>query len=70
MNNETSTGMLVEVFPIKEETIPKLSSYVLVTQSRGDISSIGGKLSYRLRKKYPGHWVWTGNRIVTDRPKT
>ncbi|MGQ9744349.1 MAG: Piwi domain-containing protein [Candidatus Bathycorpusculaceae bacterium] len=70
MNRSTNLEIFTEVFPVQIEDVPKLSSYILDIQSRRDAPIIGGKLSYRLRKKYAGHWVWTENRIITDKPKT
>lgn len=53
-----------EVFPVRITDVTKLYAYRL--NIKGDISTVGGKLSYRLRKTFPGHWVWTAGRILTD----
>ncbi len=60
--------LFTEVFPIQITALPKLSAYILDTGGR-ETSSIGGKLSYCLRRTFGGHWVWTSNRIVTDHPQ-
>jgi len=62
MNNTT---LLVDVFPIRVECVPRLVAYKLDI-SGGDLSTIGGKLSYRLRRKFGKHWVWTSAHILTD----
>ncbi len=59
----------VELFPVQTIALPKLFAYRLDVGGE-DVSTIGGKLSYRLRKTFKGHWVWTSNRIVTDTPQT
>ena len=60
--------IFTEVFPIQTTALPKLHAYRLDTGG-SDISTIVGKLSYRLRKAFKGHWVWTIYRIVTDTPQ-
>ena len=64
----TEPFIFTEVFPVQLDTLPQLFAYKLDVVG-GDISTIGGKLSYRLRQKFPGHWVWTSYRIVTDSPQ-
>ncbi len=56
--------IIAEVFPVRITEIPKLYAYRL--NVKGDISTVGGKLSYRLRKTFSGHWVWTAGRVLTD----
>ena len=60
--------LFTEVFPVQTSAIPKLFAYRL-DAGGGDLSIIGGKLSYRLRKTFQGHWVWTRNRVITDTPQ-
>lgn len=60
-----NTQLFVEVFPIQTSTLPRIFAYKIDTGG-GDASTIGGKLAYRLRRKFKGHWVWTSNRVVTD----
>ena len=58
--------LFTEVFPVQTSTIPRLFAYKLEVGT-GNISTIGGKLSYQLRKIFQGHWVWTrSNRIISD----
>ena len=64
--SESKMKLSTEIFQINTSNIPKLFSYELEI-SLGNISVIGGKLSYRLRKEFNGHWVWTtSNRLVSD----
>ncbi|MFQ5950864.1 MAG: Piwi domain-containing protein [Candidatus Geothermarchaeales archaeon] len=56
-----------EVFPIRTEALPELSAY-RVDVGDGEAYRVGGKLSYRLRKAFPGRWAWTSGRILTDTP--
>lgn len=60
----SNTELFVEVFPI-QCNIPPLVAYK-VEISGGDLSTVGGKLSYRLRRKFGKHWVWTSGHILTD----
>lgn len=57
--------LFTEVFPAAPGAIPKLHAWRIDVRG-GDFATIGGKLSYRLRKVLGGHWVWTSARIVTD----
>ncbi len=57
-----------EVFPVRTSLLPDLSAYRLDVKG-GDYSTIGGKLAYRLKKIFSGHWAWAGGLIVTDTPQ-
>lgn len=59
--------LITEIFPVKTEEIPQLYGYKLDVTG-GDLSTIGGKLSYRLKRNFPGHWAWADKRIITDTP--
>lgn len=67
MNAKHNLQIFAEVFPVQTTTLPQLLAYKLDVGG-GDVNTIGGKLSYRLRKKLQGHWVWTSNRLLTDAP--
>ncbi len=62
--------LFTEVFPIDVAALPQLYAYRLeVTDSMAH--RVGGKLAYRLRQYFPGHWVWFGDRLITDaQPET
>lgn len=64
---DSNSQIFTEIFPINTSEIPTLSAYRLDIRG-SDASTIGGKLSYRLKKTFNGHWVWTCYRIVTDTP--
>lgn len=61
--------LIAEVFPVPASAIPRLHAWRLDLRG-GDAATIGGKLSYRLRKALGGHWAWTSWRIVTDSDAT
>ncbi|MGQ9889181.1 MAG: Piwi domain-containing protein [Aggregatilineales bacterium] len=62
--------VFIEMFPINRERIPNLSAYRLnTTGDTSKTSRIGGKLSYRLRRVFGGHWAWADGFIVTDAPQ-
>jgi len=65
----TDLKVNVEIFAVDQNKLPKLTVYTPEIRG-GDRSTVGGKLSYRLRRKFPGHWVWTSGRIVTDQPRS
>ena len=60
--------LFTEIFPVKEPSLPALSAYRLEIRG-GDNSTIGGKLAYRLKKTFSGHWAWAGGLVVTDFPQ-
>lgn len=68
MSSAGSKLLMTEVFPILTETLPPLYSYSL-DLSDGDKSTVGGKLAYRLKRTFEGHWAWADSRIVTDAPQ-
>jgi len=68
MNVSQDVEVFTEIFPVRTSEIPRLFGYTLQIKG-GDFSTIGGKLSYRLKKKFPGHWVWTGGKLLTDAPQ-
>lgn len=68
MKSNVTHTLFAEIFPIKTNALPPLFSYRLDVNG-GDYSTIGGKLSYRLKKSFEGHWAWAGGRIVTDNPR-
>lgn len=69
MASEAKRTLFVELFPIHPRAVPDLSAYRLEIGG-GNLSTIGGKLSYRLRRTLGGHWVWSGFRLVTDSRET
>ncbi|HWR26443.1 MAG TPA: Piwi domain-containing protein [candidate division Zixibacteria bacterium] len=68
-NTSHNPQIFTEIFPVLTTALPKLFAYRLDAGGQ-DTSTIGGKLSYRLRKKFKGHWVWATNRIITDTLRT
>lgn len=65
MSEQYDIDMFTEIFPVQLGVLPRLSAYKLDIRG-GDFSTVGGKLSYRLRKRFPGHWVWTNGQLLTD----
>lgn len=56
----------VDVFPIIKQVLPELFAYSVKAVSN-DVSSIGGKIVYRLKNKFGGNWIWCNGQIITDR---
>lgn len=59
-----------EFLPIDTTKLPKLFAYRLTVGDNNYTNTIGGKLSYRLRKSFQGSWVWTNYKIISDCEKT
>lgn len=62
--------ILTEFLPIDTAKLPKLFAYRLTIGEKNNTNTIGGKLSYRLRKSFQGNWVWTNFKIISDCEKT
>ena len=60
--------IVIDIFPVEEEAVPTIYAYALDT-SENKIS-ISGKLAYRLRKVFGGHWTANYGRILSDKSLT
>ncbi len=58
--------IFTEVFPVNISALPTLFAYKLLTGGK-ETSTIGGKLSYRLKVEFGGHWIWSEKKIVGDK---
>ena len=60
--------IFTEIFPIQLEALPKLTLYQLRVSGSVNLNEIGGTLSYRLQKKFSGHWKWDDEKryVITD----
>ena len=58
----------IDIFPIEKDAVPTIYAYELDTS--GNSISISGKLVYRLRKEFGGHWASSYGRILSDEPVT
>lgn len=65
-NNQPSQEYFVEVFPIKEDALPKLYTYEVEISAKNP-EFIARKLAYRMRLNSGGVWVWTQNLLVSDK---
>ncbi|MFW9994819.1 MAG: Piwi domain-containing protein [Candidatus Odinarchaeota archaeon] len=57
----------VEIFPVNKDVLPEMHAYRIDTGGE-NVEKVGGKLSFVLRKKLPGSWVWSKPHVITDRP--
>jgi len=64
----SNSMITTEIFPVLISNLPKLYAYTLEIGGNNR-HTIGGKLAYRFKREFNGHWVWTDNRLVTDKPK-
>lgn len=69
MVNTSTMTVLAEVFQIQPSAVPSLSAYQLDVQA-GDLTTLGGKLAFRLQKTFSGHWIWSMPWLVTDTPQS
>jgi len=66
----TDSTILTEFFPVQIEKLSQLFAYEL-SIGESNVYTIGGKLSYRLRKIFEaGRWVWSNYNIVSDTLKS
>lgn len=61
-----SVNLFVDVFPVNIESIPPLFAYS-IKAIVDDLSSVGGKLAYRLKNKFGGNWIWCNGQIIGDK---
>lgn len=61
-----SVNLFVDVFPVNAESIPSLFAYSIKAMA-DDLSSVGGKLAYRLKNKFGGNWIWCNGQIIGDK---
>ncbi len=62
----TNGILFAEVFPVKLDRIKNVKVYELKSTNNQNLPTAGGKLSYRLRREFGSHWVWTSGYILTD----
>ena len=58
----------IDIFPVEKAAVPPINAYALDTSENS--ISISGKLAYRLRKQFGGHWSANYGRILSDKPVT
>jgi len=63
--------LFVEIFPVVQEAMPILVAYHLEAEVEGAaLNRLCGRLAARLRKAYPGAWLWLDGRVITDTPRS
>ena len=60
--------LTVDIFPIEPRAVPVIYAYDLDTSDNKN--SVSGKLAYRLRKEFGGHWTSNFGRILSDKSVT
>ncbi len=58
--------IFTELIPVDTDSLPKLFAYHLIIGENNSAKKIGGKLSYRLRQHFPGNWVWSNSKLISD----
>jgi len=59
--------LFIELFPILATNIPDLTAYQISFDGE-EVGSRGGKLAYRLNQTFPGVWVSSEDKIITNEP--
>ena len=54
-----------EVFPLDGSKIGQLVAYDIAI-NKGSVNAVIDDLLMRFRKAFSGHWIWTGQHIITD----
>ena len=57
-----------DFFPIQSDRLSQLYAYKIV--GTDNVNTVGGKLSYRLRKNLSGNWVWSNYKLISDTQKS
>ena len=57
--------LTVDLFPINKEVLPQIYVYEVETSENKNL--ISGKVAYRMRKEFKGHWASNYGRILSDR---
>lgn len=60
-----SPAIAAELFPILPNRVPKLRAFSILTADSSPAVA-GGRLSYRLKSRLGGVWVWSISHIITD----
>lgn len=55
----------IDIFPINTAVIPQLFAYT-IDVATDDLFALGGKLAYRLKKKFGSNWIWCNGQIISD----
>lgn len=58
----------IDIFPVDKTAVPTI--YVYEPDTSENRMAISGKLSYRLRKEFGGHWTANSGRILSDKSVT
>ncbi|GHO94645.1 hypothetical protein KSF_046930 [Reticulibacter mediterranei] len=65
----TMPQLKIELFPINPAKIPPLVAYVLDVHG-GEPTELGARLACRCNDMFPGCWLWTEHRLVTNHAVT
>ncbi len=57
--------LISDIFPVRYESLPKLYKYEINTTDNKN--SVAGKLAYRLKKMYHGHWASSFGNVISDK---
>ena len=64
----TNSKLSADFFPIQTDRLSQLYAYKIVGDD--NVNTVGGKLSYRLRKNLSGNWVWSNYKLISDTQKS
>ncbi|MFQ3579942.1 MAG: Piwi domain-containing protein, partial [Bacteroidales bacterium] len=58
-------NLLIDIFKVNTEAIPPLFAYQIIA-AEDNLSALGGKLAYKLKKSFNGVWIWCSGYLITD----
>ena len=65
-----NSKLFSDFFPIQTDKLPPLYAYEIIGLGGDKKDSVGGKLSYRLRKMLSGNWVWSNHKLISSTQKS
>jgi hypothetical protein len=60
--------LLIELFPIESGRAPDLTAYAVTFPDEATAQRLGDMLARRISRSFPGRWVWSEFRLITDTP--
>lgn len=60
--------LLIELFPVESGRAPDLTAYAVTFTDEATAQRLGDTLARRMTRSFPGRWVWSNFRLITDTP--
>src|SRR5579859_6841740 len=66
-SSSSGETLRVEIFPILPAVVPALTAYALEVRG-SELAIVGARFAIRCADLFPGAFLWTAHRLITDRP--